>query len=257
MVVLWGICFQKTEQWQFSWKLNTHSLKNQCSSKPLNCLYLLWGESVGISQRSVTWAWHHLPSTLHVCRQPTVFQSSCKRHCCELFGGWRCNTRCELCITASIIKKVSLFLTLLLPYETQSLWPINYWYNCNIKSPSCIFFCNVSLLNCNSCCWFIYLCICFQSVFGCFPFHITGGGRVFFSIFHLSHLVEFNALIFSLWYGVRHFWKNCQVQISYGWGGCNIGTTEHKPRLEHWIWHSIFLLTSSSFAFVSSGGFSL
>lgn len=47
-------------------------------------------------------------------------------------------------------------------------------------------------------------------------------GRVFFSIFHLSHLVEFSALISSLWYGVRRFRNNCQVQIKSGWSGCNI-----------------------------------
>lgn len=66
------------------------------------------------------------------------------------------------------------------------------------------------------------------SLFGCFPFfyiflEVGGGwGGVFFSTFHLSHLVKFSALISSLWYGVRRFRNNCQVQIKNGWSGCNI-----------------------------------
>lgn len=55
--------------------------------------------------------------------------------------------------------------------------------------------------------------------------YISGGGGgagVFFSTFHLSHLVKFSALISSLWYGVRRFRNNCQVQIKNGWSGCNI-----------------------------------
>lgn len=88
-------------------------------------------------------------------------------------------------------------------------------------------------------------------------FFLSWRGRVFFSIFHLSHLVEFNALISSLWYGVQRFRNNCQVQIKKWVEWVLYWTTEHKPRLERWIWHPIFLPSTSSFAFVSSRGFSL
>lgn len=71
---------------------------------------------------------------------------------------------------------------------------------------------------------FIYVFV-FTLCLGVFPFFFFFSflkGRVFFSIFHLSHLVEFSALISSLWYGVRRFRNNCQVQIKNGWSGCNI-----------------------------------
>lgn len=68
---------------------------------------------------------------------------------------------------------------------------------------------------------FIYVFV-FSLCLDVFLFILLEGWGCFSPIFHLSHLVEFNALIFSLWYGERHFWKNCQVQIKNGWGGCNI-----------------------------------
>lgn len=59
------------------------------------------------------------------------------------------------------------------------------------------FFCNVSLLSCSSYCWFIYLCICFHSVFGrfCFLFFISGGGGCFSPLFTF-HILWNSALSF-------------------------------------------------------------
>lgn len=69
---------------------------------------------------------------------------------------------------------------------------------------------------------FIYVFV-FTLCLGVFLFfYYFWRGRVFFSTFHLSHLVEFSTLISSLWYAVRRFRNNCQVQIKNGWSGCNI-----------------------------------
>lgn len=85
------------------------------------------------------------------------------------------------------------------------------------------FFCNVSLLNCNSCCWFIYLCICFQSVFGCFPFHITGGEGGVFLPFFTFHILWNSTLSFSpsdMEKGTSE--RTVSFKSKNGWGGCNI-----------------------------------
>lgn len=90
---------------------------------------------------------------------------------------------------ASTIKKKKVFLILTL-FSVAS----NLTVNKNTVSPRTklliqppfkiiplqFFFCNVSLLNCSFYCWFIYLCICFHSVFRCF---LSWRGRVFFSHF--------------------------------------------------------------------------
>lgn len=94
------------------------------------------------------------------------------------------------------------------------------------------FFRNVSFLSCSSYCCFIYFLYLFSLCLAGFTpppplsfFSVSGSCRgrvVFFSTFHLSHLVKCSALISSLWYGVRRIRNNCQVQIKNGWSGCNI-----------------------------------
>lgn len=58
-------------------------------------------------------------------------------------------------------------------------------------------------------------------VLGVFLFYIWRR-RVFFSIFHLSHLVEFSALISSLWYGVKRFRKKKLSVSNQKMGGVGV-----------------------------------
>ena len=88
--------------------------------------------------------------------------------------------------------------------------------------------------------------LCVWVFFPFFSFLNGGGGRVFFSIFHLSHLVEFSALISSLWYGVRRFRNNCQVQIKNGWSGCNIELLNTSRDLSDGYGTRFFFFFSSS-----------
>lgn len=92
-----------------------------------------------------------------------------------------------------------------------------------------------------------------------FFYFISGGWGwgVFFSTFHLSHLVKLSALISSLWYGVRRFRNNCQVQIKNGWSGCNIELLNTSRDLSDGYGTRFSSPPLFSFAFVSSGGFSL
>lgn len=70
-----------------------------------------WKENVYISKTPPTWPWHRLLPPIPA--RLTVLQSFCKGQCCAPFGSWQCNTRCELCTLASIIKNASLIFTLL------------------------------------------------------------------------------------------------------------------------------------------------
>lgn len=194
--------------------------------------------------------------------QLTVLQSFCKGQCCAAFGSWQRNTRCELCTLASIIKNASLIFTLL---SVAS----NLMVNKNTASLLAKLFIQpqfkisqLQFLQCVSAQLQLQLLIyLFMYLFSLcilvFSFSYYWRGRVFSSIFHLSHLVEFGVLISSLWYGVRHFRNNCQVQIKNGWSGCKIELLNTSREWSDGYGTWFFLLSSSSFAFVSSGGFSL